>query len=156
MNDQNESDGTDYTKPLILFIFLLIVIAAGYFGLNVRFNFSDGFSIYQQSSDVKRVGIREISANPPDFIMLHNFSNEKASLESYMLVEGNKKYTFPEDEPKATLEAGANIKIYFLKEGNNAPDDPSALFSTAFRIKPGETIELIDTVGNVIDQKKAN
>ena len=101
MNDQNESDGTDYTKPLILFIFLFIVIAAGYFGLNVRFNFNDGFSIYQQNSEVKRVGIREVSANPPDFVMLHNFSNEKVSLESYMLVEGNNKVYFPRRRAKS-------------------------------------------------------
>ena len=154
MSEDDRKKSTNYTKPLILFVFLLIVIASGYFGLNVRFSWKDGFSIGQSIDDPKII-IKDISSNPPDFVVLKNTSTETINIKGYKVKEGDKVYILPENDLRTTLDPEENLTIYFVKNNSSILDDSSKLASTAFRIKPGETIELIDSLGNSVGLKKA-
>ena len=153
MSHDDKKKIIDYTKPLTLFIGLLIVISAAYFGVNVSIT-DDGVEVTHQSKKTD-ISIEGVSANTPDHVILKNNTNDKISLTGYVLKEGTKSYTFSNNPPLTELESQENLTVYFVKKDNLLLRDNQKLVSTAFRIKAGETIELIDSKGNLIQSKTA-
>jgi hypothetical protein len=148
--DNNNSTG--YSKVLLLLIGLLIVIAGGYFGVNVMITPEGGVSITHQDQDnLPNISIVNVNANAPDYVTIKNNSNNQINLLGYEIREGSNSYPLQ----NSTLEPNENSTIYFVKSDHEYVNDQTKIISTDFRIQPGETIELIDSNGNTIHTKKA-
>ena len=154
MTTPDKKNSTDYTKVLVIFIGLLVVIAAGYFGVDVSITPDGGVDVSHRD-EVPDISIEGVSANSPDHVILKNNTNDQINLSGYMLKEGTKSYVFSHQSPLTLIEPQVNLTVYFVKEGHPFIANNNKLVSTAFRIQAGETIELLDPLGNAVQSKKA-
>jgi len=157
MANNDTQTGKNNKKWISLAIVLLIVVAAGVFNKDVIFNLQKGEVSITSSTkpEDKTIIIKQINSQKPDFVILKNTTQKPIDIKGYELSEGTKTYKIPASKVNTNLAPNENIKIYFVPDDHPLLSDTTKLVSTSFKIKSGESIELKDSLGNIVDLSKA-
>ena len=112
--------------------------------------------LLNRPSEPPRSGIRieTVNSQSQDYVVLKNHDDNRRDISFYEVVEASKRFQIPSG---TFLDAHASLRIWFLKEEEAGTRDvvSDCLVSSAFRIKSGETILLLDNTGNIVDEKEA-
>lgn len=157
MTNENKEKVNNWKKWVPLFIVFLIVVAAGVFKMDVSFKSEivDLNIKHNNAEQEKTIIIKNVNSKKPDFVTLKNTTASPINIKGYKLIEGGSIYKINSSYIDTNISPNANITIYFVKKGDPLLNDRTKLVSTSFRIKSGESIELEDALGNVIDYSKA-